>query len=151
MSLASNVFDRDHGTSGGDPCDHAALSRCGTCALSSIASTALVKVAIRGFWDERLMRAFAHDFVAEMRKVDSGENRHLVLVDLSSAAIQSQDVFEAFRAMLVGGQTTARRLAIFTGSVPMRMEARRVTTLRQNIALFDSEAKAMAWLMEGAE
>jgi hypothetical protein len=146
--LQSGPFDRDSIVI--DTPEESATARIvsGGYRLSCDRDQGLVRIAIVGFWDAATIHDFARDLLAEVRKVDNGSNRHVILCDLTRAVIQSQETFEGFSKLLHHGPTRARKLALVTGNLAMRMQAKRLINVRDTISIFASEGCAMSWLTE---
>jgi hypothetical protein len=72
---------------------------------------------------------------------------HLCIVDLTSCPLQVQAVAEAFKSE-IGSSAKARRLALYTGNALGRMQARRIARERDDVALFELQEEAEAWLFE---
>jgi hypothetical protein len=70
---------------------------------------------------------------------------HLCIVDLTSCPLQVQDVARAFQSE-IGSAAKARRLALYTGDALGRMQARRIARERDDVAIFELQAEAEAWL-----
>ena len=58
------------------------------------------------------------------------------IVDLTSCPLQIQDVANAFQAE-IGSPTKAKKLAMFTGNALARMQARRISKERDDVAIFE--------------
>ncbi len=84
-----------------------------------------------------------HDAIAAM---GCPLGQQIVLVDLRKCPLQVQDVVKTFKSK-IGGEQSARRIALVTGDSAARMQARRIIE-RDDAALFSSIGEAEAWLLE---
>ncbi len=109
-------------------------------------AAALIRCGIAGFWTMPVLAGFIRDAEAAVRALDCPPGEHMVLCDVTHAAIQSQPVFAAFVAMPVAAKDRPRRVALVSNSALSRMQARRLIAARPDIALFDDEHEALRWL-----
>ena len=94
------------------------------------------------FWDDSVSRRFVGDCLGAAVAL-AAQGEHVILVDLRTAVLQSQVVYEKMKA-LIGG-ATARRVALVATSPLARMQTKRLQ-LRDNIVLFASMDEARDWL-----
>ena len=87
--------------------------------------------------------ATAHQSVAEMG-CNSGDWFHAC--DISGMMLQSQTVAEACSKFLNHPAQRSRRLALITGTSPVRMQVRRLMT-RSDAAIFETPREADLWLL----
>lgn len=106
-----------------------------------------VCLTISGFWDAATLADFSVDLYGAIATLGCPLNEHLLCCDVSRAAIQSQDIVRAFQKLIAEGPTHARRLALWTDHPLSRMQARRLLSVRNNIAVFESESDARRWLV----
>jgi hypothetical protein len=107
----------------------------------------ILRFVLRGFFDDATIAAFIADRRVAFAKLRTPPNQHLTLVDVSECAIQSQEAFERFRALLAEPRARSRRMAFVVGSSLARMQIRRLAPDRPEISAFVSKADAEAWLM----
>lgn len=105
-----------------------------------------VCLTISGFWAAETIASFAVDLQNAVSELCCAPGEHTLCCDVSNAAIQRQDILQAFRDLIVDGPTRARKLALWTSSPLSRMQSRRLVPLRSTIAVFDNEAEARIWL-----
>lgn len=110
----------------------------------------LLHMRIAGFWSHARIAHFASDLAAAVALLGTPPGAHLICCDVTDASIQSQDVVAAFQDLIAHGPTRARKLALFTTRVLPRMQARRIVGVREQIAVFATEAAALAWLLDDA-
>lgn len=70
---------------------------------------------------------------------------HYCIVDLTSCPLQLQEVAQAFQSE-IGSSAKAKKLAMFTGNALARMQARRIAKERDDVAIFETQIEAEAWL-----
>lgn len=107
----------------------------------------IVHIRISGFWTEDMLVPFSSELRRAVDSLRVASGSHLVLVDVSEVAIQSQSVVAAFQKLIVQGPTHAKRLALYTTQMLPRMQARRISGVRDNVAVFGSEIEAEEWLL----
>ncbi|KQM63719.1 hypothetical protein ASE75_11520 [Sphingomonas sp. Leaf17] len=107
----------------------------------------IVHVQISGFWSEDMLAPFSAELKAAVDSLRLAPGQHLVLIDVSDVAIQSQPVVAAFQKLIVHGPTRARRMALYTTQMLPRMQARRIAAVREDGSVFGSRAEAEAWLL----
>ncbi len=110
----------------------------------------IVHIQISGFWSEDMLGPFSAELKHAVDSLQVGPGRHLVLIDVSDVAIQSQTVVAAFQKLIVHGPTRARRMALYTTQMLPRMQARRIAAVREEGSVFGSRAEAEAWLLAPA-
>jgi len=124
-------------------------SRHGEYGIAPLGSQVL-RMTISGFWSAPVMTDFARDCVVAVKALPCLAKDHLILCDISGAAIQSQPMFAGFMALLVESRVRPRRVAFVSTNPVSRMQARRLMAARDDVGLFDDEAPALRWLMADA-
>ncbi|USI72581.1 hypothetical protein [Sphingomonas morindae] len=107
----------------------------------------LVRLTLGGFFEEAEIRALSVEFLAATRQLACGPNRHLTLCDIRGLNIQGQDIVAAFGQFVGNPTVRSRRLALVTAPSLARLQAKRLTQARDDVAFFDEESRAMAWLL----
>ena len=116
--------------------------------LRSAPASGVLHIRISGFWERETIDSFAKAMHAAIAALGRPPGEHLISCDVTAAAIQSQEIVDAFQILIVQGPTRARKLALFTSRVLSRMQARRIVGVRDQIAVFEDEATALRWLLE---
>ena len=106
----------------------------------------ILRITISGFWTDPVMADFVRDLTAAVRRMPVGPEGHCILCDVSGAAIQSRSMYEGFAALLADKRRPARRIAFLSTNPISRMQARRMISAREGVALFDDEPEAVRWL-----
>lgn len=109
----------------------------------------LIVLKIVGMMTEDEVTRFYRDEHAAIRSIDCRPGEHCALVDLTECNLQLQEVAAAFQKR-IGGHGKAKRLAMFTGPSPARMQARRILQ-RADAAIFTTRQEAEAWLFAEGE
>jgi uncharacterized protein (DUF2384 family) len=107
-------------------------------------------MSIKGFWDGETLARFGTDLPAAVVRLGCSPGDHLVLCDVTEASIQPQQILEGLQGIVAAGPTRARKLALYTTNPLSRRQARRFEKLRDDLAVFGSEAEALAWLLKPA-
>ena len=98
-------------------------------------------------WDVAIADRFRADVLAAIASLRCAPGRHLTLVDLRNAVLQSKDVYERMQSLATA--STAKRIALVAATPLARMQTKRLQ-LRDNIVMFADLPEAEAWLF-GAE
>ena len=105
----------------------------------------LIRIRMSGFFElEHIERFLAARRIAH-RDLTCGPNRHVTLNDIRDMKIQSQEIVEAFRAMLADPAYRSRRLAFIVSPTLARTQLMRTVTGR-NARIFEDFWSAEAWL-----
>lgn len=106
----------------------------------------LVRIRMRGFFTPEHIAAFAAARAEAHRRLTCGPNQHLTINDLREMKIQSQEIVDAFRAMLSKSDAyRSRKLAFIVASTLARAQLGR-TLGGRNARCFEDPADAEAWL-----
>lgn len=109
----------------------------------------LVRVTMRGFWDEAT--AIAYDEAIRragaetMAEAGCARGELLALVDARELAPQSQEVLGRFKSRLLAPERQPKRNATLVSSALLKRQAERIASPNQRI--FEDEGEAMAWLL----
>ena len=108
----------------------------------------LIRIRMSGFFGmDDIQR-----FIRERRKVHAqltcGPNEHLTLNDIRDIKIQSQDIVDAFRALLADPAYRSRRLAFVVAPTLTRTQLFRALDSR-SARTFEDPWEAEAWLYTG--
>ncbi len=110
--------------------------------------TGIVEVEASGFWTTDHVEGFLRDLAREARRVLATGKRHMLLCDFTQAAIQPQDVIATLQHMALTLQLKSRKVALYTDGKLARLQVRRIASVRDDMAVFDDRASAMAWLLD---
>ncbi|MET0307559.1 MAG: hypothetical protein ABW023_02530 [Sphingomonas sp.] len=106
----------------------------------------LVRIRMSGFFSP----ADVEGFIAARREAHGQltcrRNAHLTLNDLRDMKIQSQEIVDAFRAMLAAPEYRSRRLAFIVSSTLARSQLGRALGGR-DARCFEDPAEAERWLL----
>jgi hypothetical protein len=106
----------------------------------------LLRLVLSGFWTEEEARAFARDQQAAVRRLGPPFGTHLTLADLRSFALQTHEVSEVIRQLVINAAATSKRIAMVGGEGLARMQFKRITA-RDDARMFDTVEEAEAWLL----
>lgn len=113
--------------------------------LSHHASRNALNIAIEGFWNLETFFDFQRDVSGYARRLTLGGRRHLVLVNVSKIAIQTQEVIQYFRVLLETEQPRPGKIAFVAATALSRMQTRRLL-VRDTVRLFEDLSSAERWL-----
>jgi hypothetical protein len=106
----------------------------------------LLHLQLEGFFDEPAIANFMIDREKAYAQLGSAGD-HLTLCDVSKCAIQSQQSFERFRALLMERSRWGKRMAFIVpeGSLAA-MQVTRLIAQRPDLQVFGDVPSALAWL-----
>jgi hypothetical protein len=109
----------------------------------------LLRIKLRGFWDDATMSAYEREYRAAFIELDSLRPRQTYcIVDCSEYPVQSQEISRGHDELVAWlGPREADRAALIVSNALVRMQASR--GLSDRMAVFLSEAEAMEWLACG--
>ena len=105
----------------------------------------LLEIHIQGFWNVDMFYAFQRDVFDAVPKLTAGGRRHVVMVNVSETAIQTQEVVALLQTLIATEDPQPARLAFVATTALSRMQARRLV-IRDNIRMFDNQPDAERWL-----
>lgn len=94
------------------------------------------------------VEAFSREEQAAARAMGAGSGEFDLLIETVGNHIQTQEVMQAFGALLHNSPLKARRIATVRDGVLTRMQSRRMMKERSGAEVFGSVAEAEAWLAE---
>jgi hypothetical protein len=106
----------------------------------------LIRASLSGFMTPDDVRDFIHAEQMAAASLSPRSGHHLLLVDASQCALQSQEVVAAFQHAVSNCLLKARRIAVFTGPTLSRMQAARILN-RDDAKAFNDPAQAEEWLL----
>ncbi len=109
----------------------------------------LVRAVMGGMLTIEEVDLFSREEQAAVRQMGLESGAFDLLVETIGNDVQTQEVMNAFQA-LITGTFTARRIAIVRGGALVRMQSRRMTMLRPDCAVFEHVDDANDWLSEMA-
>ena len=117
-------------------------------AIKSDLKTGIIDAEFIGFWERDDVARFVRDLCEHAERIAETGKGHMLLIDYSRASIQAQDIVAALANQARFPAYRARRVAAFTTGRLAKLQARRIAALRDDMAMFDDRASALAWLME---
>jgi hypothetical protein len=105
----------------------------------------LIQIRMAGFFTAEDLKGFIEARRAAHAELRCGPNQHVTLNDVRDMKIQSQEMVDAFRAMLSDPVYRSRRLAFVVGPTLTRTQLLRAIDGR-NARCFDDSWTAEAWL-----
>jgi hypothetical protein len=106
----------------------------------------LVRAHMSGMLAVADVHRFAKDKEAAVRGMGLGSGEFLMLVVTEGNTIQTQEVMEAFRDLLLHSTVKPKRIATVRDGVLTRMQTTRISKARDDTEVFDDLASAEAWL-----
>jgi hypothetical protein len=106
----------------------------------------LVRIRMGGFFRPDDIANFLAARRAAHQALRCAPNAHLTINDIRRMEIQSQDIVDAFQAMLAAPDYRSRRLALVVANTLARSQAIRALESR-DARWFEDPAKAEAWLL----
>ncbi|MBX3565699.1 MAG: STAS/SEC14 domain-containing protein [Sphingomonas sp.] len=111
----------------------------------------LIRIRMAGFFTQADILAFLAARRDAHARLHCGANQHLTLNDVRDMKIQSQEMVDAFRAVLADPLYRSRRLAFVIGPTLARTQLQRALDAR-NARCFEDVWAAEAWLrLDAAE
>ena len=108
----------------------------------------LIKVEIRGFWQEEVVDRFARELDQAIRRHGFKTGNHALVLGFDAASIAPPAVVEKLRDLTRAAPTRARRVAFHAGSALKRMQIQRIASERSETRVFDNETAAIAWALD---
>ena len=105
----------------------------------------LIRIRMAGFFTPDDMRAFVEARRTAHAELRCRPNRHVTLNDVRDMKIQSQEMVDAFRALLADPAYRSRRLAFVVGPTLTRTQLTRAISNRE-ARCFDNCWAAESWL-----
>ncbi len=109
--------------------------------------TGIIEVEASGFWTVPHVEGFLRDLEREARRVLATGKRHMLLGNFSQSAIQPQEVVAMLQRVALTIPLKSRKVALFTNGKLARLQVKRIVAVRDDMAVFDDRASAMAWLL----
>ena len=106
----------------------------------------LVRIRMAGFFRPTDIADFLAARRVAHQALRCGPNQHLTINDIREMSIQSQDIVDAFQAMLAAPEYRSRKLAFIVGFTLARAQAIRALESR-SARWFEDPAEAEAWLL----
>jgi hypothetical protein len=110
----------------------------------------LVRIRMSGFFTPADVEGFVVARAEAHRALTCRRNAHLTLNDIREMKIQSQEIVDAFRAMLAAPDYRSRRLAFIVSSTLARSQLGRALANR-HAQCFEDPAEAERWLLSGKD
>ena len=117
--------------------------------LSYQPETRLLKLALQGVWNGKILDEFIVDVFDVRARVEAAayrEDKGRIMIDLSDYGVQPREISDRMAALLPVFGTHASRVAVVkSGSKLQNMQADRLL-VSEKVKSFGSAAEAMAWL-----
>ena len=110
--------------------------------------TGIIEVEASGFWTIAHVEDFLRDLDREARRVLATGKRHLLLCNFSKSAIQPQEVISMLQRVAVSMPLKSHKVALYTEGKLARLQVKRIASVRDDMAVFDDRATALAWMLE---
>lgn len=120
----------------------------GEITITTDASRRLVRARMGGLLTVAEVEAFSRAEQAAVAGMGCGTGEFDLLVETVGNTVQTQEVMDAFGALMLHSPLKARKIATVRDGVLTRMQSRRMSRLRSGSAVFDTLAAAEAWLAE---
>jgi hypothetical protein len=117
--------------------------------VTSDKARALVKAHMSGFLNPDEVEGFNADKEAAVEAMGLSSGEFYLLVDTTDCIIQSQEVVGAFTSAVLNTRYKSKRLAVVRHDNLTRMQTRRILSVRDNAAMFESVEDAEEWLFSG--
>lgn len=108
----------------------------------------LVRAHMRGLLGVEEVERFSRDEQAAVRAMGLGAGEFVLLIDAQGGTVQTQEVMDAFRSLLLNSPLKARKVATVRRETLDQMQSRRVSQVRASARVFGDLAEAEAWLSE---
>lgn len=105
----------------------------------------LVRIRMGGFFTPDDIDAFLAARHEAHQQLTCARNQHVTLNDIRDMKIQSQEIVDAFRAMLAGAEYRSRKLAFVVSPTLARTQVARALD-RRDAQCFEDMWRAEAWL-----
>ncbi len=106
----------------------------------------IIEVKLTGLCSMDEFRVFTDKLRAAIVSFPPGDQPPATLYDFTGAAIQTQEVVAAMKALAENPAMVHRRVALYTEGVLARRQAVRISENRSNMCVFKSRAEALDWL-----
>jgi hypothetical protein len=114
-------------------------------------NTNLISFRLSGFFDDAHLGPFIADRAEAFSAMKCGANRHVCIVDVSEALLQSQQMIERFRPLITSNATRSLRMAFVVKTSLARMQVRRLLQGRNDVIVVECYEEALAWLNQSGE
>ena len=89
---------------------------------------------------------FSREEQAAVRQMGLGSGEFLLLIETVGNVVQTQEVMDAFQALIATSPLKARKIATVRDGALTRMQSRRVSKIRSHAEVFDTLRAAETWL-----
>ena len=90
---------------------------------------------------------FSREEQDAVRKMGLGSGEFYLLVETRGDTVQSKEVVEAFKRLMLHSPLKAARIATVRSGVLTTLQTRRIAAVREGANVFASVAEAEAWLL----
>ncbi|RZM35337.1 MAG: hypothetical protein EOP67_12320 [Sphingomonas sp.] len=112
--------------------------------------TGIIEVDASGFWTIEHVEDFLRDLERDGRRVLATGKRHVLLCNFSKSAIQPQEVIAMLQRVAVSIPLKSRKVALDTEGKLARLPVKRISSVRDDMAVFDDRESALAWMLAEA-
>ena len=110
--------------------------------------TRVVRQTLIGFWDVKLLHAFAAEATPLFARIAQDGRPFSILSDARRFPVQSKEVGTSFNAIVAASPLRPRRIATLVGDTLSKVQSERLFPFR-SMRAFLREDEALAWLAEG--
>lgn len=115
--------------------------------ISTDIPAGVIEVIASGFWSEAEVAELGEALTEAKRRMAAAGRHHDLLCDYTGATIQSQAVIAALQALVHSIEHKSRKIALYTDGLLGRQQARRLASVREDMAVFDDRVSAVEWLL----
>jgi len=116
--------------------------------VTSEPSRKLVRATMKGLLTLEEVKRFSTEEQAAVARMGLKSGEFVLIIQTGGNQVQTQEVMEAFRALMIHSPLKARKIATVRDGALTRMQSRRISQVRSNAEVFDTVVEAEAWLME---
>ena len=106
----------------------------------------MVRAVMKGLLTVDEVAQFSREEQAAVQGMGLESGEFVLLIETLGSQIQTQEVMDAFRKLLVGSSCKAARIATVRTGVLNQMQSRRVSQARTDAEVFATVAEAEEWL-----
>ena len=121
----------------------------GSFALQTNAARRLLRITMRGFWDEATIAAYDKGVrsagAALMAQTGCAVGDLIALIDARDLGAQSQNLLTEFKSRFEPQERRPKRTATLVSSALLKRQVERISPPHQRV--FEDEREAMAWLL----
>jgi hypothetical protein len=108
----------------------------------------LVRAVMSGLLTKTDIELFSRKEQEAVRQMGLGSGEFFLLVEAEGDVVQSQEVVEAFKQLMLHSPVKAKRIATVRAGALPTIQTRRIASVRSNAEVFSTVREAEAWLFE---